>query len=68
MVTNAEIQIKNINATLIGLKDKGVSKEEETKVKYYEELLKVLGPKLDKAKEEFNTMTKGNTLEYIKNN
>lgn len=68
MVDNKKNNIDEIKARIEGIKDGGVSEKEKVRLAFYEDQLKTLEPEYKAAAEEFNTMTKGNTLEYIKQN
>jgi len=67
-VNKAKQQVDGIKATIAGIKDGGVSKEEMPRLAFYENQLAELEPELKQSIEEFNTMTKGNTLDYVKQN
>jgi len=61
-------QVDAIKATIAGIKDGGVSKDEQQRLTYYEQQLAALEPKLKQGKEEFEAMTKGNVIDYVKRN
>ena len=67
-VTRAQNEVDAITATIKGIKDRGVSKDEVEKLAFYEAQLAQLEPELKQAKEEFQEMTKGNVIEYVKKN
>lgn len=67
-VNRAKQQVDAIKATIAGIKDGGVSKEETTRLAFYEDQLSRLEPELKQNIEDFNAMTKGNVLEYVKQN
>lgn len=67
-ITKTKDQVDAIKATIAGIKDGGVSKDETERLAFYESQLKQLEPELKKATEEFEEMTKGNVIEYVKKN
>lgn len=67
-VNKAQTNVDNIKATIAGIKDGGVSKNEIEKLKFYESQLATLEPELEESKKEFEKMTKGNVYEYVNNN
>lgn len=67
-VNKAQTNADNIKATIAGIKDGGVSKNEIEKLKFYESQLATLEPELEESKKEFEKMTKGNVYEYVNNN
>jgi len=67
-ITRAKDQVDAIKATIAGIKDGGVSKDEKERLAFYQGQLDQLEPELKKATEEFEEMTKGNVIEYVKKN
>lgn len=67
-ITRSQDQINNIEATVAGIKDGGVSKEEQPRLEFYQKQLNELKNEFKQSQDEFNKMTNGNTLEYVKNN
>lgn len=67
-VTKAQEQVDAIAATIASIKDGGVSKDETERLAFYEQQLAQLEPELNEAKEEFQKMTQGNVIEYVKKN
>lgn len=67
-VNRAKQQVDAIKATIAGIKDGGVSKDETTRLAFYEDQLAKLEPELKQNMEDFNAMTKGNVLEYVRQN
>lgn len=67
-VNKAQTNVDNIKATIAGIKDGGVSKNEIERLKFYEAQLSILEPELKESKDEFEKMTKGNVYEYVNNN
>lgn len=67
-VDNAGKNVTEIKAAIAGLKVGKVTKEIQQKINDYQALLDIREPAYKKSLETWNDMTKGNPIEFVKNN
>lgn len=67
-INNAKQEIDDIESAIRGLQAGTITKEEQAKIDKYNAILAIKKPKYKSALEEYQQLTKGNPLEYIKNN
>lgn len=67
-VNNAKKEIDLLEAKVAGLKAGKVTKDVQAQIDNYQEILDMKKPAYEKNVAEYNSMVKGNPLEYVKNN